>query len=128
MSHFAQIDDDNYVIQVVVCDNAMPNEGLDMLLEVFGGRWVQTSYNTIGGVHILGGTPLRMNYASVGGLYDELRDAFIPPKPSGMSSWILNNETLLWEPPIPRPLDGPYIWDEATVSWVPVELPESPRD
>lgn len=128
MSHFAQIDDNNHVIQVVVCDNTMPNEGLDMLLDVFGGRWVQTSYNTVGGVHVLGGTPLRMNYATVGGLYDESRDAFIPPRPPDMASWILNDETLLWEPPVPRPTDAPYRWDEAAVSWVVIEFPESPTE
>lgn len=81
--------------------------------------WIQTSYNTYGGVHLLGGTPLRKNYAGEGYSYDSERDAFIPPKP--FSSWILNEDTCLWESPIPYPEDGVdgkvYIWNEDNFSW-----------
>jgi len=83
---------------------------------------LQTSYNTRGGVHLLGGTPLRKNYAGVGYLYDEMRDAFIPPKP--YPSWSLNEQTCLWDAPIPYPTDGDsYTWDEDNQTWVAVEQP-----
>jgi len=77
----------------------------------------QTSYNTHGGVHSLGGTPFRKNYAGLGYTYDASRDAFIPPKP--YNSWVLNETTCLWDAPVPMPTDGNrYEWDEATTSWV----------
>lgn len=94
MAHFAEINENNEVTRVLVTDNQMPNEGLDWLLETFGGRWVQTSYNTYAGVHALGGNPLRKNYAGIGYVYDESRDAFIPPKPT--EDAILDEETCLW--------------------------------
>ena len=79
----------------------------------------QTSYNTHGGVHALGGTPFRKNYAGIGYTYDAQRDAFIPPK--AFESWSLNEDTCLWEPPVAMPDDGKiYTWDEATTSWVEV--------
>jgi hypothetical protein len=78
--------------------------------------WKQTSYNTIGGVHILGGTPFRKNHASIGYTYDENRDAFIPPKQ--YNSWILNEDTCLWNAPVACPQDGNiYKWNEQTLSW-----------
>lgn len=77
----------------------------------------QTSYNTHGGVHSLGGTPFRKNYAGIGYSYDAVRDAFISPKP--YPSWELNEDTCLWDAPTPYPTDGKqYTWDEATTSWV----------
>ena len=83
----------------------------------FEPSWVQTSYNTAGGQHKLGGTPLRKNYAGIGFTYDATRDAFIPPKP--FASWLLNEDTCLWDAPTPMPQDGKfYNWDEATTSWV----------
>lgn len=94
MAHFAEINEHNKVLRVVITDNQMPNEGLDWLLETFGGRWIQTSYNTYAGEHALGGTPLRKNYAGIGYTYDEVRDAFIPPKPT--EDGILDEETCLW--------------------------------
>lgn len=99
MAHFAQIDENNIVIQVLITDNNDPNgdEGYQWLLDNHGGRWIKTSYNTQGGKHLLGGTPLRKNYAGKGFLYDELRDAFIPPK--AFPELILNEETCTWEPP-----------------------------
>ena len=76
-----------------------------------GDTYKQTSYNTHGGQHILGGTPLRKNFAGIGFTYDETKDAFIPPQQ--FSSWTLNDTTCLWEPPMPRPSDGKtYRWDE----------------
>jgi len=85
-----------------------------------GDVYKQTSYNTHGGVHALGGTPLRKNYAGIGYTYDAGRDAFIPPKP--YASWLLNETTCLWDAPVAMPNDGKrYSWDEATTSWVEVE-------
>jgi len=113
MSHFAQIDENNIVTQVLVIEQDVIDTGL------FGdpASWVQTSYNTMGGVHVLGGTPLRKNYAGIGYTYDSTRDAFIPPKP--FNSWVLNEDTCLYEAPTPMPDDDKiYGWDEDTTSWV----------
>ena len=87
------------------------------------GEWIQTSYNTRGGVHYTEGEPsadqtkaLRKNYAGIGFAYDKQRDAFIPPKP--FASWTLNEQTCLWDAPTPYPTDGKhYVWTEATTSW-----------
>jgi hypothetical protein len=113
MSHFAQIDENNIVTQVIVIEQDVVDTGL------FGdpASWVQTSYNTYGGVHSQGGTPLRKNYAGIGYTYDSTRDAFIPPKP--YNSWVLNEDTCLYEAPTSMPDDGKmYSWDEDTTSWV----------
>jgi len=120
MSHFAKIENGT-VTQVIVVEQDVLDTGL------FGdpNLWVQTSYNTFGGVHVLGGTPLRKNYAGLGYTYDNSRDAFIPPTP--FASWILNEDTCLWEAPTPMPTDGKqYSWDEETLSWVEIELPPTP--
>lgn len=113
MSHFAQIDDNNIVTQVIVVEQDVIDTGL------FGPKesWIQTSYNTHGGVHSQGGQPLRKNYAGIGYTYDAQRDAFIPPKP--YASWVLNESSCLWEAPVAMPVeDGKiYTWDEATTSW-----------
>ena len=117
MSHFAQIDENNIVTQVIVIEQDVVDTGL------FGAptSWIQTSYNTIGGVHTLGGTPLRKNYAGIGYTYDSTRDAFIPPKP--LNSWILNESSCLWEAPTAMPDDGKiYSWDEDTTAWI--EIPQ----
>lgn len=97
MSHWAQLNEENLVTQILVCDNNDPNgdEGYQWLIDTFGGTWVQTSYNTHGGVHLSGGTPLRKNYAGINYLYDADRDAFIPPKPEG--DFVLNETSCLWE-------------------------------
>lgn len=121
MSHWVELDSDNIVIRGIVCDSNDPagDEGYSWILDNLGGNWVQTSYNTVGGVHLLGGTPFRKNYAGIGYFYDETRDAFIPPQP--YPSWTLNEETCLWEAPTPRPAesaDATYHWDEDTLSWV----------
>lgn len=116
MAHFAKVRD-GLVVQVIVAEP----EFFDSFIDTSPGEWIQTSYNTQGGVHLNGGTPLRKNYAGVGYTYDRKRDAFIPPKP--YVSWILNEDTCLWDPPVAMPTDGKrYKWDEATTSWV--EAPE----
>lgn len=101
MAHWAQIDENNIVIQVAVGDNNDPNgdEGYQWLIDNIGGRWLKTSYNTRGGVHLQGGTPFRKNYAGVGYTYDEAKDAFIPPKPPFGEGWILDEETCVWKKP-----------------------------
>lgn len=114
MSHFAKIED-GIVTQVIVVEQDVIDTGL------FGdpSQWVQTSYNTRGGVHITGGTPLRKNYAGIGFTYDATRDAFIPPKP--FPSWVLNETTCLWDAPVAIPTDGKiYDWNEEIVNWVEV--------
>ena len=125
MSHWAEIDNNNLVVRVTTGNNADEDEGYQWLINNLGGRWVKASYNTYQGVHINGGTPLRKNYPGVGFTYNEDLDAFIPPKE--FSSWVLNNDKGIWEPPIPYPgevLNDPfvvkveYIWDENSVSWV----------
>jgi hypothetical protein len=113
MSHFAQIDENNIVTRVLVIEQDVVDTGL------FGepSSFIQTSYNTQGGVHKLGGTPLRKNYAGIGYTYDRGRDAFIPPKP--FNSWVLNESTCLYDAPTPMPTDDKrYSWDENTTSWV----------
>ena len=116
MSHFAKLDNNNVVIFVTV--GRQEDDGLEAeLCARTGDRYVQTSYNTAGGVHRLGCTPLRKNYAGIGHTYDEARDAFIPPKP--YASWLLDETTCLWEAPVPMPEDGGlYRWDEAAGEWV----------
>lgn len=109
MAHFAELDDNNLVIRVLVTDNNAPNEGLNWLVENLGGTWVQTSYNA----------SFRKNFAGIGYAYDSVLDAFIPPKP--YYSWILNEETAQWEAPMPYPSDGLiYSWDESELNWKPV--------
>lgn len=121
MSHFAIIDKNDFVTQVQRITQDVIDTGL------FGApaSFVKTSFNTRGGVHYgEDGQPsldqskaLRKNYAGIGFKYDRARDAFIPPQ--DFPSWTLNEDTCLWEPPTPRPLDGlPYRWDEPTLSWV----------
>jgi hypothetical protein len=98
MAHWAEIDETNKVIRVLVGDNNDPvgDEGYQWLIDNLGGTWIKTSYNTIGGVHTKGGTPLRKNYAGIGCLYDPIRDAFIPSKPE-FGNWVLNEDTCLWD-------------------------------
>lgn len=115
MAHWAQVDENNVVIRVVVGDNNDPDEGYQWLIDNLGGRWLKTSFNTFQGKHLLGGTPLRGNFAGVGSIYREDLDAFIGPQP--YPSWILNTETYTWEIPIPKPDSGMWVWDEETVSW-----------
>lgn len=115
MAHFAEIDSNNIVLRVVVVDNKDTSTaqgvekeyiGAAFLESLLGGTWVQTSYNG----------KIRKNYAGIGFTFDQQRDAFIPPKP--YPSWVLNEDTCLWQAPIPMPTDGKmYAWDEETQSW-----------
>jgi hypothetical protein len=118
MAHWAEIDENNVVLRVTVGSNDTSDEGYQWLVENLGGTWIKTSYNTFGGVHKEGGTPLRKNYAGIGYIYDPVRDAFIPPKPEEFPSWVLNENTCLWEPPLPKP-EGEWFWDEELLQWVP---------
>ena len=119
MSHYAQVIN-GIVQQVIVADQEVINSNL------FGpaSEWIQTSYNTRGGVHYApnsntpdGGIALRGNYAGIGYTYDATHDVFYAPQP--FPSWTLNQSTWLWEAPIPMPTSGgPYKWDETTKTWV----------
>jgi hypothetical protein len=116
MAHFAKIENGT-VTQVNVIDEDYFAENRETR---YTGTWVQTSYNTQGGIHLLGGTPLRKNYAGIGYTYDEARDAFIPPKP--FNSWLLNEDTCQWDAPVAYPTDGKrYMWDEEQQQWTEVE-------
>ena len=130
MASFAKIGLNNKVIEVLSVVNEVLHDsngieqeviGIDFLTKLTGYPvWKQTSYNTNGGVHSSGGTPFRKNHAGIGYTYDEDRDAFIPPKP--FNSWILNEDTCLWQPPIPYPNDeNRYKWNEQNQSWDLVE-------
>ena len=127
MAHFAQIDENNIVTRVLVIDQETLNTGH------WGdpNTFIQTSYNTRGGVHYGtdgqpdGGTALRKNYAGVGFVYDSQRDAFYAPQP--FPSWTLNEDTCYWEPPTPMPTTMPeagkyYAWDEGSLSWTEITL------
>jgi len=119
VSHFAKLDENNIVTFVTVGRQEDDGKEADLCART-GDVYKQTSYNTHGGVHALGGTPLRKNYAGIGYTYDPVRDAFIAPKP--YASWLLNETTCLWDAPVAYPDDGKrYSWDEATTSWVEVE-------
>jgi hypothetical protein len=114
MSHFAKVNN-GIVEQVIVAEP----EFFQTFVDTSPGEWIQTSYNTHGGQHPEG-RPLRKNYAGIGYTYDRERDAFIPPKP--FASWVLNEDTCLWDAPVAMPTDGGmYQWDESTTSWVAVE-------
>lgn len=119
MAHFAQLDDSDTVIQVIVVhnneldDNGVESEakGIAFCQSLFGGTWVQTSYNA----------RIRKHYASIGFVYDRARDAFVPPQP--YNSWTLEEDSCTWQPPVPMPSDGVfYLWDETTLAWVKTAL------
>ena len=120
MAHFAELDENNIVLRVIVVSNADTSDvngvereeiGVAFCRSLFGSStvWTQTSYNG----------NIRKNYAGVGYSYDASRDAFIPPKP--FPSWVLNEQTCLWDAPVARPGDGKvYVWNEPTISWIEV--------
>jgi hypothetical protein len=115
MAHFAQLDENNIVVQVIVGVDE-PHDGEAIYFQTTGKVWKKTSYNTVGGVHLLGGTPFRKNYAGIGFTYDAQRDAFIPPQT--FPSWVLDEQACQWNPPIQYPSDDKrYQWDEQTTSW-----------
>jgi hypothetical protein len=121
MAHFAKLGIGNVVEKVEVISNDIATSeqaGVDFLNDLYGTNdvWKQTSYNTKGGEHKLGGTPFRKNYAAIGFKYNERLDAFIPPK--RFKSWILNETSCLWEAPVPFPTDGQdYDWNETNQTW-----------
>ena len=131
MASFAKIGLNGKVIEVQSVVNEVLHDsngveqesiGVDFLTKLTGYPvWKQTSYNTFGGVHKFGGTPFRKNHAGIGFTYDEDRDAFIPPKP--FNSWILNEDTCLWNAPIAMPIDNnKYSWNESTLTWETAEV------
>lgn len=116
MAHFAKVEN-KIVTQVIVAEQDVIDSG------IFGSDWIQTSYNTIGNIHVGpdgqpdGGVALRGNYASVGYIYDAVNDVFYTQKP--FESWVLNTNTWKWEAPLPYPTDGKeYTWDEPSLTWV----------
>jgi hypothetical protein len=116
MSHWAEIDENNIVIRVLVGDNDDPygDEGGAKLKAILGGNWVQTSYSA----------GFRKNFAAIGYKYDEDLDAFIPPQL--FPSWTLDTEECVWKPPTPYPADQPlHVWSEAQLAWVPVIVEEN---
>ena len=128
MAHFAKLGTGNIVEKVEVVHNDIATTeqaGVEFLQNLYQDRsvWKQTSYNTLAGEHLLGGTPLRKNYAGIGFKYDQIRDAFIPPK--RYNSWTLNEDTCQWEAPIPMPeltqeqIDNNnfYEWNEENQTW-----------
>jgi hypothetical protein len=113
MSHWAEIDENNVVIRVIVCDNNDPNgdEGYQWIMQNLGGNWVQTSYNS----------NFRKHFASIGFTYNEELDVFIPPKP--FESWIFNETIVGWTSPVEMPNDdNNYYWDEDTLSWILIDI------
>ena len=134
MAYFAKLGTGNIVETVISINNSVITDsngieqeqlGVDFINKLYNTRdvWKKTSYNTNAGVHKLGGTPFRKNYAGIGYQYDQTRDAFIPPKP--FNSWILNEDTCRYEAPVAMPSDASfdkkYKWNEQTLSWDIVE-------
>ena len=121
MANFCKLKVGNIVERVEKVSNDIATTeqaGIEFLQNLYKDRatWKQTSYNTHGGVHKLGGTPFRKNYAGIGYKYDQTRDVFIPKKP--FNSWVLNETTCLWDPPVVKPDDGQrYSWNEANQTW-----------
>lgn len=125
MAYFAELDENNIVLRVISVNNQeiLNNEGIedeqkgiDFCVNLFGGTWLQTSYNTIANEHIDGKTPFRKNFAGVGSIYYPEYDGFSLAKP--YNGWILDENTLVWESPTPYPLDGKeYFWDNDLETW-----------
>jgi len=128
MAHYAFLDNNNIVTEVIVGKDEGGPVDWEAHYGAFRGQTCKrTSYNTLGGIHYVNGEPgnqekaYRKNYAGIGFNYDEVRDAFIPPKP--YNSWVLNEDTCLWESPIPYPDDGNlYVWNEEEQAWDLVEV------
>ena len=125
MAHFAEIDENNIVVRVLVVGDDQEDRGQEFLAEDLGlgGTWKKTSYNTIAGEHRDGGTPFRKNYAGIGYTFDAVRDAFIPPKP--YDSWVLNEDTCVWDAPVAMPVEEGklFTWNEELGNWEEVVLP-----
>jgi hypothetical protein len=130
MAHFAKLGSGNIVEKIIVVNDSIIKDnngleqeqlGVDFINQLYNTQdiWKKVSYNTVKGIHLLGGTPFRKNYPGIGYIYDENRDAFIAPKP--FNSWTLNESTCVWESPIPYPEDGDvYNWDEEKLTWIKV--------
>jgi hypothetical protein len=120
MAHYAFLNENNIVTEVIT-GKEEGNFNWEQQYGMFRGQLCKrTSYNTHGGVHQSGGTPFRKNYAGIGYTYDETRDAFIPPKP--FNSWILNEDTCLWNAPVAKPTteledNQYYSWNESIINW-----------
>jgi len=127
MASFAKIENNIVITVVSVVNDVLKDSngveqeqlGINFLKTLYNepnAVWKQTSYNTVGGIHLLGGTPFRKNHAGIGYIYDSNRDAFIPPKP--YNSWVLNETSCLWESPVAMLIDGNrYNWNELTLTW-----------
>lgn len=123
MSLWAELNENNKVIRVLVGDDNDPDEGYQWLIDNLGGKWIKTQENVLGGIHYNSqGEPdnketFRKNTAAIDGYYDKEKDAFISPKPH--NSWVLNEETCTWEAPVEHPVDSKlYYWDEESLTWV----------
>jgi len=116
MAHFAELDENNVVLRVVVVNDDYEADGENWCNEKLGGKWKQTSYNTTANVHNNGGTPFRKNYAGEGFTYNEALDGFIPPQ--RFNSWIVDEDTCQWKAPVDMPTDGKfYGWNEEIQEW-----------
>ena len=122
MAHFAELDENNVVLRVVVVNDDYESDGENWCNKKLGGNWKQTSYNTSANVHYGGdpygpdsGIAFRKNYAGAGFTYNPTLDGFISPQP--FNSWTVDEDTCLWEPPIPSPGGAGYSWNESTLSW-----------
>jgi hypothetical protein len=131
MAHWAELDENNVVTRVLVGDNNDPagDEGYQWLIDNLGGNWVKTSYNAAGGKRrnpetgeITDEPGFRKNYAGIGFTYDSTLDAFIPPKT--FNSWVLNEDTCLWNAPIPMPVEEGkfFVWNEEALNWNEIEV------
>ena len=118
MAHYAFLDENNIVTEVIIGNQEGGLVDWESHYGAFRGQTCKrTSYNTYGGVHVTDGVPFRKNYAGIGYTYDAERDAFIPPQ--SFSSWVLNEDSCLWEAPVAYPDDDSYyVWNEESVSWV----------
>jgi hypothetical protein len=122
MAHYAFLDENNIVTEVIVgIDENQDNTDWEIVYsEIRGQVCKRTSYNTVEGEHLFGGVPFRKNYAGIGYHYDEIRDAFIPPKI--FDSWVLDEDKCIWVSPILKPDDGlDYYWDEDKLEWIEIE-------
>lgn len=117
MAHFAKVNDDNIVVQVIAISNEQEHRGVEFITEDMGqpGRWFQCSFNTYEGEHLKGGTPLRKHYPSTGDSYDPEYDAFIPMK--SRHGFLFNKETWKWEAPTPKP-EGDFAWSDLKLEWI----------
>jgi len=108
MAHFAEIDENNNVLRVIVISDSLESIGSEWCSQTFGGTWLQTSYNN----------RIRKNFAGIGYTYNSTLDAFIPPKPENNPSWVLDETTCQWIPPVAKPSIPEYQWNEDKQQWI----------